>query len=814
MLEPNIPKEVESDINSLPLPNPLQESVDPNKWIKKFQEPFSILIKHKETKHWLEQHFEKLAFGYRGLTTYFLCDAVLSVPPLAKLFDAIVKQLEQSLKAAVFGQTGTGKSRLLTYLAYYWHKKYDRPIFFVDHPQGVKIDQWEEFVKFIIQISDRNKKYPLLIIIEDLHTVTDLTKEFISSLIQQASIKTYAVICTYTISDKLCEKEKEKQDCEYWEKKIYHGTDRLENFDTYWERWQPFFFAYLKWMAPNILERKVPKPWSKEWEKKRIFREYKSPWSFVVGLGYLETAFKNEFLSKKSDPLKKALYLFLHLIFLCNYEQPIQTMSYLRLIQNGLKNYNLDVKCDNLDNLVIESLRYWSSREKRLLPPLELEYQNFQQHILLPIYHQEWAKDVINLLYTQNTDFNFNITIDTVLKQIYIEEYFFWEQIQYKKKPLKFLQFLIDSIRFLDQNNLLSSQSLDLRNKNFTTISESIGRLSSLKTLNLAKNELISLPESLRNLKSLQKLSLENNKLTTFPESVMQLKSLVYLNLKKNKLSTIPESISNLKSLQSLDLSRNKFSTLQESLSNLNSLQTLNIAKNEFSTLPESLSNLKILQNLNLRSNNFTTLPDSITELTLLQTLNLSSNNFMTLPDSIKQLKSLKSINLRSNNFINLPDSITELKLLQTLNISSNKLSSLLESTSNLKSLQKLNLNRNKFLNLPESITKLKSLEKLWLGGNQLSTLPESLSNLSSLQALDLSSNKFSTLPECVTELKSLQILRLNNNQLSTLPESLLNLKSLQTLHLNNNIFTILPKSVKKLKRRGVHINILDMSLN
>ena len=152
-LEADLPNKVETAVKSLPFPDPLEENVNPEIWIENFIQPFEDLLNFEEVKDWFVKHFEKLAFGQRGLTSFVLFDAVLSVPPLKSTFNTFIKQLEQTWKTMIFASTGTGKSRLLTYMAHYWRKFRDRPVLFIDHPQGVTQEQWQSWFKVLSKIS-------------------------------------------------------------------------------------------------------------------------------------------------------------------------------------------------------------------------------------------------------------------------------------------------------------------------------------------------------------------------------------------------------------------------------------------------------------------------------------------------------------------------------------------------------------------------------------------------------------------------------------------------------------------------------------
>jgi leucine-rich repeat protein SHOC2 len=80
---------------------------------------------------------------------------------------------------------------------------------------------------------------------------------------------------------------------------------------------------------------------------------------------------------------------------------------------------------------------------------------------------------------------------------------------------------------------------LSLRDRQITTLPESIGNLHHLRELDLSNNRLTFLPESLANLTCLQKLDLSNNQLTALPNSLANLTNLVQLSLDDNPLTDL-----------------------------------------------------------------------------------------------------------------------------------------------------------------------------------------------------------------------------------------------------------------------------------
>ena len=96
---------------------------------------------------------------------------------------------------------------------------------------------------------------------------------------------------------------------------------------------------------------------------------------------------------------------------------------------------------------------------------------------------------------------------------------------------------------------------------------------------------------------NLQTLDLSNKQLSTLPHFLYNLTGLETLNLSHNALVEIDPQIANLTKLTHLDLSRNQLETLPREIANLKSLEVLNISWNHIVELPEflfSIENLKL----------------------------------------------------------------------------------------------------------------------------------------------------------------------------------------------------------------------------
>lgn len=88
--------------------------------------------------------------------------------------------------------------------------------------------------------------------------------------------------------------------------------------------------------------------------------------------------------------------------------------------------------------------------------------------------------------------------------------------------------------------------SIDLSNREISTITDSINYIYPLNSLNLDSNNLSVLPDNISKLKYLTSLNLANNNLTVLPENFGELINIDYLNLNNNLLSSLPESITQI----------------------------------------------------------------------------------------------------------------------------------------------------------------------------------------------------------------------------------------------------------------------------
>lgn len=124
--------------------------------------------------------------------------------------------------------------------------------------------------------------------------------------------------------------------------------------------------------------------------------------------------------------------------------------------------------------------------------------------------------------------------------------------------------------------------------------------LVSLNSIDLRDNKIPRIPKSFTRLKNLKIVHFDNNKLTYLPVEIAQLENLEVLTLNNNKLSQLPSTLNQISKLKVLKISSNKISKLNFDLGNLKSLETLHIDSNFFLEIPNSIYFLKHLNDFSL----------------------------------------------------------------------------------------------------------------------------------------------------------------------------------------------------------------------
>jgi rRNA processing protein Gar1 len=102
-------------------------------------------------------------------------------------------------------------------------------------------------------------------------------------------------------------------------------------------------------------------------------------------------------------------------------------------------------------------------------------------------------------------------------------------------------------------------------------------------------------------------LIIRNKDLTSLPETIHNLKYLTYLDLRSNKLTKLPETIGELVYLDELILDNNTLTSIPESIGNLRTLTTIQLNSNNIATFPEFLENHHC--DVGLADNNISAVP-------------------------------------------------------------------------------------------------------------------------------------------------------------------------------------------------------------
>jgi internalin A len=269
-------------------------------------------------------------------------------------------------------------------------------------------------------------------------------------------------------------------------------------------------------------------------------------------------------------------------------------------------------------------------------------------------------------------------------------------------------------------------------------------------------------------------LDLSNRNLTSLPAEVTELTNLTSLDLSNNQLTNVPFELTRLMNLTSLSMRGNQLRSVPDEIMRLTNLTSLSLRDNELTSMPPEITRLTNLRSLDLGFNRLTSLPVQLTQLTTLTTLDLSGNQLTSLPDIIR-LTNLTRMFLSGNQLTSLPANIMLLTNLTRLDLGFNRLTELQVEITRLTNLISLDLNRNELTNLPAEIGRLTNLRRLLLSRNQLTSLPSEIRELTNLKSLSLSRNQLTGLPADLTRLTKLKYLDLRENMLPISPETLRN---------------------------------------
>ena len=440
------------------LPDPIDLSLHPQQWITTFIRNFESLLEEDRSKAWVKDRLLKLAFGTRGLQDFCLMDASLAVPPPSSLFNDLTNLLLNRGKAGLFGTTGMGKSRIILYLASWWSRKFQTPVLFIDNPSDIDKTEWKKLREILNSNIPQTRENPRwLIIIEDLHLVSIETLVFIKRLVSDAGIESWSVVVAFTNSiihkhHSLTPNGHElKSSLEFLRNEL-QPLEISEKFDLnkIWPNWRDYFGEWIKWTSLDILIDLIP--WKETVYESKSLTKFESPWSLVVSIGFLKASLSN--LQKRSTDTVFPLLLYglLSYLYIIREEQNITESDLCSFLKQTLNDdlINIYPKAnwwEEVQNLIID----WTDPSIRLLPPIKYQEiaDSLKKEIEITFYHQEWAREVCNMLLNPKVKDLHDIII-RVLKDQIPNLFLLWEQIDHQEKKFQddFRYWLQENTRF------------------------------------------------------------------------------------------------------------------------------------------------------------------------------------------------------------------------------------------------------------------------------------------------------------------------------------------------------------------------------
>jgi Leucine-rich repeat (LRR) protein len=408
--------------------------------------------------------------------------------------------------------------------------------------------------------------------------------------------------------------------------------------------------------------------------------------------------------------------------------------------------------------------------------------------------------------------------------------------------------------------------SIDLSNKNLSTVPSGLVKLTWLKNIDLSHNQLASIPL----FPAMERLNISHNNISSnfgnvpFSGNPMLPNTLKFLDISHNAITYLYLDGTSIQEVQAndnvlnyipLDLtSLKKVNVANNQITQVNlmqcyiycwfpvllNLEQLDISNNRVSSFALTGSQIPKLKYLDLSSNTgakslsdlYVSSGSALTKIEAMMTTNDETVTIKSLGDgSPLQITVLPSY---ANECGITESDLQEIKTIPAFqwywNYSANKWCSM----------DKLSLVNHGIPYLPEWFWKLKNLTELDLWGNSLTTLPASLSWLTKLERLSIRQNNFTAFPEVITTLTNLRELYIDNvliswisgwfysdmndtnsfyyngypavlwNQITQIPDSIRNLTRLQKFKLKWNAITDLGDGFAQLPLVGA----LDLSYN
>jgi voltage-gated potassium channel Kch len=231
-------------------PQPISQDLEPEIWIKEYQEYFSKITSDSSLRKWIKERLDILINGPRNFRNLCLTDVLVIVPPLEKMINPLFESLQTYGKAGIFKPKGSGKSLLILYLALKWIIKFKTPILVVEQPKIFTKKDWERLetrLTSLCEIYGYEKKF--LIIFENLQQLTRDQLIPFQRIISLISGMPISLVLTYTTENSedqsfsdLSVTVKHKQ---IMDQLIYLvQTPKLSDYfhlSNTWNKWQEYF---------------------------------------------------------------------------------------------------------------------------------------------------------------------------------------------------------------------------------------------------------------------------------------------------------------------------------------------------------------------------------------------------------------------------------------------------------------------------------------------------------------------------------------------------------------------------------------------